>query len=1019
MSPTFTSSLRRTDRDMRPSAIPSALVLGASTLVSAAKCGFQTTSSGSTSASTTSASTASASTTSAPGPILDEAVNGNFERYDPNWPGGIYGWNTTGDVQLIQGYGYSGNGSSSSSSACVQLTDGGSSGSPNKKARQGQTLASIEQEMTNLNIETEYTLVFWYQILSCSAANSCKVDAFYGSTLVDSTPYFPQTNPVQGNFWNEFVSSMPVETSSGFLNFVLDCANGAAAQIYVDDMFVSNQVTPNDVNSMTLIYTLDSNPSTSSSSIATQTSGLTGSTIQSSPTSTTASSTSANTTPPSTKGGSPDPSLCVAVTPSPTSKSGYGCGIKVSEYSGYKDINQIDITVDQCAGACLLDENCLSFAWNSQGDICSNSCELLSSHAPNTTGTGVPGNGLQYDRSCIQGIFCPRQPDDTVCIDLAGNNPAPGCTAPFGGRPKSCATPMYSTTLEQACEAVECRDLCMQYPSCLSYSINMDTGECNLYNDVAEDVGEFAQLSPPGPDFYNIDCFTCGELTFSSSYLSIIPDPVPLPPRCPANVSSTATISPTTSSVSSAASVSTTSAQSVTSLTATTATLSLPSTTTSTGTTASTSTATSPSTTSTSIIASTSITTSTSSSQPPTSTVHSSSTTSKSATPTSQCLAPTSTAGSVCNAQGYLANAQYVTENDSEQFYTFTTNIYPNQSTAEICASICRFDNKCLSFAIDYNNLLCRFSSLSSTTGGFVEYPTNTYWYDNTKACVQNIALCAPAPTTGSPVLSTCPLGNGQGCDAVPSAQVPAGALCNAQGYVSDTSYEYTLPIYDYPYQNSTAQCAAVCSQVFGCMASAWDEDQSTCYFLTASVTQAGWYSYGGERRYWSDNACFSCPTCAGPSSGSPPTSTTSVVTTAITTSSTVSSTGSLTITSPPLSSSTASPTTSSALSTSSTTSSVCSTPTPQLSDTSLCGMPGTAGWQALSSEVAGFTEGLAVANLGTCGLQCLQHSTCLSFMYDTSVSECSLYTAATGGMGLSYVPTSTQRFYDAACFSC
>ena len=81
--------------------------------------------------------------------------------------------------------------------------------------------------------------------------------------------------------------------------------------------------------------------------------------------------------------------------------------------------------------------------------------------------------------------------------------------------------------------------------------------------------------------------------------------------------------------------------------------------------------------------------------------------------------------------------------------------------------------------------------------------------------------------------------------------------------------------------------------------------------------------------------------------------------------------------------------------------------------------MPGSAGEeQALSSEVAGYQEGLVVASLAMCGFQCLHYPTCLSFMYDTGSSMCFLFTAATGSLGLSYVPSSTERFYDAACFA-
>ncbi len=58
---------------------------------------------------------------------------------------------------------------------------------------------------------------------------------------------------------------MPVETSSGFLSFALNCIDGATAQVFIDSVFVSNQVSPDDMDNISLLYTVTGSPSTTSS----------------------------------------------------------------------------------------------------------------------------------------------------------------------------------------------------------------------------------------------------------------------------------------------------------------------------------------------------------------------------------------------------------------------------------------------------------------------------------------------------------------------------------------------------------------------------------------------------------------------------------------------------------------------------------------------------------------------------------------------------------------------------------
>ena len=92
---------------------------------------------------------------------------------------------------------------------------------------------------------------------------NCAIDGSYDNTIFNSS-YFT-SNTGQTSEWVQFLSTFTPSTSSGPLSFVVNCINDGSAEVVIDEVFVSDQVTPADINNMSLSYTLPPATATASS----------------------------------------------------------------------------------------------------------------------------------------------------------------------------------------------------------------------------------------------------------------------------------------------------------------------------------------------------------------------------------------------------------------------------------------------------------------------------------------------------------------------------------------------------------------------------------------------------------------------------------------------------------------------------------------------------------------------------------------------------------------------------------
>ncbi|KAF5256715.1 hypothetical protein FOXYS1_12792, partial [Fusarium oxysporum] len=442
-------------------------------LVAASNCkpsspvGAKTTDSASVTGGTATKSAPPSETTDGPVVITNAVTNGDFGGYDPSSDGGIYAFQAGGNAKLLQGPGYQGDHTEERN--CVQLKT--NSGTPGQKRDFVSENPWIQQQLDNLE-PSDFTVRFWYSIVNNAIADTCRIEGLYGNVQFGATPYFPVV--AEGNNWLEFVDSMPVTTTSGMIRFELNCIDGGSAEVYFDQVFVSNKIGDEWVDGISLFFPTSKHAATiapaqtstapavdtaTTSSGSTESSGLPTTqssqaqttTDEASATDKTVESTSASASAPTSAPTNPTasgPKLCAKFG---TGAAGRGCAKRpYSSTKGYKGYGGSKITKEQCAALCLSDTNCQSFEWLYQGSGCANTCNLLA-----TNWADVPTNGgldaaWAYDRSCIQEDECAEQPAGSLCVNVNADTPAKSCTQ-VKGKAKSCAKPFLTASTRGVC----------------------------------------------------------------------------------------------------------------------------------------------------------------------------------------------------------------------------------------------------------------------------------------------------------------------------------------------------------------------------------------------------------------------------------------------------------------------------------------------------------------------------------------------------------------------------------------
>ncbi|KAJ4328537.1 hypothetical protein N0V84_001054 [Fusarium piperis] len=200
-------------------------------------------------------------TTSTSAPVVTNELKGaKFARRGPD--GGIVDFEGSGEAEHNDDEGYQGDGSKDK--GCVQMhADSGS------KRALGPNVG-ISQQVNGLNPSTPYTIRFYTAIvLYPQTTDSCVIraylggDPFYEQWLLTSGPTVAYTSVVE---------QANVPSSSATFSIQMQCSGGNAAMIYVDSIFMSNQVTPQNIDNYELDFGDDDNAGSPTTTADTETS---------------------------------------------------------------------------------------------------------------------------------------------------------------------------------------------------------------------------------------------------------------------------------------------------------------------------------------------------------------------------------------------------------------------------------------------------------------------------------------------------------------------------------------------------------------------------------------------------------------------------------------------------------------------------------------------------------------------------------------------------------------------------
>ncbi|SPJ79302.1 uncharacterized protein FTOL_07693 [Fusarium torulosum] len=182
------------------------------------------------------------------GPLVVKNVigNGNFAVRDPTNPSNIPNYTIEGDGQIVENKGYTGDGSTEK--GCVEMQ---ASNQPPGRKRAIGNIVSISQQLDSLDIKKKYTVRFFYAVITASSVNACTLSAsiaghvFYTSTILSIGTAMD---------WNTVVEQTDVPNTEGAFSIGVNCPVGGVAAIYVDSIFMSNQVTPETINDVSIDF---------------------------------------------------------------------------------------------------------------------------------------------------------------------------------------------------------------------------------------------------------------------------------------------------------------------------------------------------------------------------------------------------------------------------------------------------------------------------------------------------------------------------------------------------------------------------------------------------------------------------------------------------------------------------------------------------------------------------------------------------------------------------------------------
>ncbi|KAH6983896.1 hypothetical protein EDB80DRAFT_824313, partial [Ilyonectria destructans] len=267
-----------------------------------------------------------------------------------------------------------------------QLTVSGPAPAGRRKREVGAT-AGIDQYLFDLASDTPYTVQFYYFVVSSTSQNTCWIEGFFGN----EEPFITSDFLSVTSQWVLVVQSVRISASTANFRFLITCTNGGTSVIYIDQIFVSNLVTPANIDSFVIDYDAAQLASgVSSLPVPTET-AATGVVTPVTPVNPATSSASDLGPNPITPGGDGESTSVSSTTVPSTSTTTSGCPVGVAvpgacydatptaegswcnkrafidgpnTYTVSRDLYPDQSRVEKCAFICQLDPNGKAFVWD-------------------------------------------------------------------------------------------------------------------------------------------------------------------------------------------------------------------------------------------------------------------------------------------------------------------------------------------------------------------------------------------------------------------------------------------------------------------------------------------------------------------------------------------------------------------------------------------------------------------------------------------------------------------------------
>ncbi|KAI1070251.1 hypothetical protein LB507_010403 [Fusarium sp. FIESC RH6] len=177
--------------------------------------------------------------------ITNTFAGGSFAQRDPNTPSGLTGVSTEGQVEFHSGGCYKGDGSKDDGCASLSAT-----GNPAGKRDLG-SFASMFQTLNSLSTgqRNKYTVQFYYLVFS-AGSQACTISATFGNRQ-----FYSQSLLTLGGVnvqWNQVLQQVEADSSSANFAISMSCSGQGVSMILVDSIFISNQVTPDNIGDFKL-----------------------------------------------------------------------------------------------------------------------------------------------------------------------------------------------------------------------------------------------------------------------------------------------------------------------------------------------------------------------------------------------------------------------------------------------------------------------------------------------------------------------------------------------------------------------------------------------------------------------------------------------------------------------------------------------------------------------------------------------------------------------------------------------